>query len=41
MLMHAFAGEIIERIRDDSVREALDKLVWDRLEQNKQIAVHS
>lgn len=41
MLMHAFAGEIIERIRHEPVRELLDKLVWDRLEQNKQIAVRS
>ncbi len=32
MLIHAFAGEIVERIRCEPVREELDKLVWDRLE---------
>jgi Fe-S cluster assembly protein SufD len=34
MLIHAFAGEIIERIKCEPVREAVDKLVWDRLESN-------
>jgi len=34
MLIHAFAGEIIERIRHQPVREELDKLVSDRLEAN-------
>jgi len=34
MLIHAFAGEIIERIRHEPLRQALDKLVWERLEQN-------
>jgi Fe-S cluster assembly protein SufD len=38
MLMHAFAGEIIERVRCEPVREELDRLVWDRLEQNPHIA---
>src|SRR5436309_13849871 len=33
MLIHAFAGEIIERIRLAPVREEMDKLVWERLEQ--------
>ena len=33
MLMHAFAGEIIERIACEPVREELDRLVWDRLEK--------
>jgi len=32
MLMHGFAGEIIERIRLDTVREELNTLVWNRLE---------
>lgn len=32
MLIHAFAGEIIERIQYEPAREALDRLVWDRLE---------
>ncbi len=40
MLMHAFAGEIIDRIRHEPLREALDRLVWRRLEQNKQITVN-
>jgi Fe-S cluster assembly protein SufD len=34
MLIHAFAGEIIERIKHEATREELDKLVWDRLEAN-------
>ena len=32
MLTHSFAGEIIDRVRCQPVREELDKLVWDRLE---------
>ncbi len=39
MLIHAFAGEIIDRVRSGPVREELDKLVWDRLEENERIAV--
>jgi len=38
MLIHAFAGEIIERIRNRPMREVLDRLVWDRLEANPHIA---
>lgn len=38
MLIHAFAGEIIERIKNEPAREALDKLVWDRLEANPHLA---
>jgi Fe-S cluster assembly protein SufD len=34
MLIHAFAGEIIERIKCGPARELMDKLVWDRLEAN-------
>jgi Fe-S cluster assembly protein SufD len=34
MLIHAFAGEIIERIKCRPAREAIDRLVWDRLEAN-------
>jgi len=34
MLIHAFAGEIIERIKCQPAREVIDKLVWDRLEAN-------
>src|ERR1043166_1059094 len=32
MLIHAFAGEIIERVKCEPVREQLDRLVWERLE---------
>ena len=28
MLIHAFAGEIIERVRSEPVREELDKIIW-------------
>ena len=38
MLIHAFAGEIIERIKCEPAREGLDKLVWDRLEANPHLA---
>jgi len=38
MLIHAFAGEIIERIRCEPAREVLDKLVWDRLESSHNLA---
>ncbi|HEY5298363.1 MAG TPA: Fe-S cluster assembly protein SufD [Verrucomicrobiae bacterium] len=34
MLIHAFAGEIVERVKCAPVRDELDKLVWDRLEAN-------
>ena len=34
MLIHAFAGEIIERIKCGPAREVIDKLVWARLEAN-------
>ncbi len=38
MLIHAFAGEIIARVKHDSAREKLDQLVWDRLEANHHLA---
>lgn len=38
MLIHAFAGEIIERIRYAPVREELDRVVWEHLETNPRIA---
>ena len=38
MLIHAFAGEILERIRHKPAREELDRLIWDRLEANPQVA---
>ncbi len=38
MLIHAFAGEIIERIKCEGAREELDKLVWDRIEANPHVA---
>ena len=37
MLIHAFAGEIIDRVKCEPVREELDKIVWDRLEQNPHV----
>ncbi len=39
MLIHAFAGEIIARVRHEAIRDELDKLVWDRLEQHEKVAV--
>jgi Fe-S cluster assembly protein SufD len=39
MLIHAFAGEIMDRIKCDSARAHLDQIVWDRLEQNSDVAV--
>ena len=38
MLMHGFAGEIIDRVQHPVLREALDQIVWARLEENPQIA---
>jgi len=38
MLIHAFAGEIIERVRHTAAREELDKLIWDRLEASHHLA---
>jgi Fe-S cluster assembly protein SufD len=38
MLIHAFAGEIIERIKCEPARVEIDKLVWDRLEANHHLA---
>jgi len=38
MLIQAFAGEIIERVRHAPAREELEKLVWDRLEKNPHLA---
>ncbi len=37
MLIHAFAGEIVERIRHAPVKEELDKLLWARLEQSPRV----
>jgi Fe-S cluster assembly protein SufD len=34
MLIHAFAGEIINRVKCETAREELDKVIWDRLEAN-------
>jgi Fe-S cluster assembly protein SufD len=34
MLIHAFAGEIVDRIRYTPAREELDRIVWERLEAN-------
>ena len=38
MLIHAFAGEIIERVRHEAAREELDKIIWERLEANPHLA---
>ena len=38
MLIHAFAGEIIERVKCAPVRAELDKLIWERLEANPHLA---
>ena len=38
MLIHAFAGEIIERIQCDPAREVIDQLVWARLEAHPHLA---
>ena len=38
MLIHAFAGEIIDRVRCEPAREALDRMLWERLESNPHIA---
>ena len=38
MLIHSFAGEIIDRVKQDALREELDRLLWDRLEQLAGIA---
>ena len=32
MLMHGFAGEIVDRIQHHSIREELNQLIWNRLE---------
>jgi Fe-S cluster assembly protein SufD len=37
ILIHAFAGEIIERVRHEAVREELDQIIWERLESNPHI----
>ena len=37
MLLHAFAGEIIERIDYAPIREQIDALIWERLERNPHI----
>ena len=38
MLIHAFAGEIIERVQHEAAREELSQVVWDRLEANHHLA---
>jgi Fe-S cluster assembly protein SufD len=39
MLIHAFAGEIIERVQCEAAREELNRVVWHRLETNHHLAV--
>ncbi len=38
MLIHAFAGEIIERVQCEPLRELLDRVIWTRLEQNPHVS---
>jgi Fe-S cluster assembly protein SufD len=38
MLIHAFAGEIIDRVQCLPAREELDRLIWQRLEQNPHVS---
>jgi Fe-S cluster assembly protein SufD len=38
MLIHAFAGEIIDRVQCLPAREELDRLIWERLEQNPHVS---
>lgn len=39
MLIHGFAGEIIDRVACAPLRDELDRLVWDRLEQDEQVHI--
>ncbi len=39
MLIHAFAGEIIDRVQCAAVREELDRLIWDRLETEERLGL--
>ncbi|NJM54761.1 MAG: Fe-S cluster assembly protein SufD [Verrucomicrobiae bacterium] len=39
MLIHAFAGEIMDRIKCEPARTHLDQVVWDRLEEHSAVAV--
>ena len=39
MLIHAFAGEIIERSQAEPIREEMNRLIWDRLEEHESVAV--
>jgi Fe-S cluster assembly protein SufD len=39
MLIHSFAGEIIERIQHAAIREEMDRLIWERLEEHEAVAV--
>ncbi len=39
MLIHAFAGEIMDRIQCEPARTHLDQIVWDRLEEHSAVAV--
>ncbi|MFM1768894.1 MAG: FeS cluster assembly protein SufD [Verrucomicrobiota bacterium] len=39
MLIHAFAGEIIDRVKHEALREELDRMVWDRLEELDDVTV--
>ena len=41
MLIHAFAGEITERVQHEAIREEMNQIIWDRLEENEHVKVQS
>ena len=41
MLVHAFAGEIIDRIEHPNIRKSLDDLVWEQLEALPHFHAHT
>ena len=38
MLVHSFAGEIIDRVECEPAREELNRILWDRLEQSPHVS---
>lgn len=38
MLIHSFAGEIIDRVECEPAREELNRILWDRLEQSPHVS---
>lgn len=41
MLIHAFAGEIINRVQHEATRNRISQIIWDRLESNPHVAESS